>query len=552
MPPQTPTQTAADALVRLLQREGVDTVFGLISVHMLPVYDALQRNGSIRLVVPRHEQGAVHMADGYARASGRVGVALTSTGPGAANSMGAMLEAYTVRSPVLHLTSEVPSSQVGRRKGALHEAKDQEGMFDTVSDCVRLPRTAAAIPDTVQEAFNFLRRPAAGPAVVNLPIDLQSAPVESEDPTVAREDGALPPAPAADYDRAAALLRAARRPILIVGGGAVAAMTDPAARRTLITLAERLDAPVLITQEARGAFPEDHPLAIPWSFQSEAVGVLLAGSDAALALGTRFRATLTGDWTAAVPAALVHVDVNPERIHQNYPAAVGIIDDAARAIPALAERLAVAARPSAQGAQRVADARRAVRTAMETQHPLYVRLADLIRTALPRDGIVVADSTQTAYWGFSQVEPFSEPRSYFTPSNGAIGPALPTAIGAALGAPQRRVVAVAGDGGFLLNVGELAALAETGARVTVVVVNDGGYGVLRMMQDTAFGGRSIGVNLRQPDYAAVAEGFGIPARRVGAFDAFRVALGEALAADGPRLIEVDATRLDGGGARRMP
>lgn len=530
---------AADAAIETLRASGVDTVFGIISIHMLDLYDTIARGGAIRLVVPRHEQGAVHMADGYARASGRVGVAFTSTGPGAANSMGAMFEAYTSRSRVLQVTSQVPSTVLGLHKGGLHEAKAQERMFESVADFVRLSESAEDIPRALNEAFAYLAKPGAGPAVVSIPVDLQGRPLEGEPPPVERHDSSVAPAPPEQYDRAAEMLSKAQHPMILLGGGMMNAARDAGLRARAIALAEALSAPIVLSPEGRGVVPEDHPLVLGSVLPDPMLDPLLGRCDALLAIGTRFRGQATRDWALRLPEQLIHVDVDPAALGRNYPAAIGIVDDAANAIRELGARVRPAGEPKASVVAAVAETTTAIRDAVATQQAPLFGLAETIRAVLPRDGILVADATIITYQVFSRVTPIYEPAGLLFPSSYAIGPSLPLALGAKLGAPQRKVVQVGGDGGYMLNMSELATAAQYNIPIVSVIVNDGGYGILRMLQQLRFEGRQIGVDLRQPDFVRVAEGFGIESTRVASHAAFREALTAAIAADGPRLIEVD-------------
>lgn len=536
----TTNQSAAEYLVDQLKVRGVDTVFGIISIHMIGIYDALKRDGSIRLVVPRHEQGILHMADGYARATGRIGVALTSTGPGAANSMGGMLESYMAHSRVLHITSQIPSPYLDLRRGQMHEAKAQEQMFDAVSDCVLLARTVEEVPGAIQNAFDFLDKPGGGPVVLTLPVDLQEQPLAS---IPSFPDIPSSPAVDNDFDRAAEILAAASNPVVLLGSGVVASACDSAIRGKLVELVEKLDAVTLVAWEARGVISEDHPQVMAWTMLPEVTEALLQDCDAALVIGSKIPAMLTGDWALPLPANLIRVDVDASKIDLNYPSAVGIVETAERAIPELLQRLKNSNKKERSAAQKISTATRLLTEQLSVQHPHHMRLAHTVRDELPQDGIVVADSTQTTYFGFTQTVPFYEPRTFLNMTTGAIGPSLPIAMGAAVSSPDKKVVQVAGDGGYLFNLGELAALGEYQLNVVTVVVNDGGYGILRGFQALAYEERYLGVDLHTPDYVAVAQACGVPGTHVDSHERFAEVLKQALAQNGPYMIEVDFNAL---------
>lgn len=536
----TTKQSAAEFLVDQLKKHGIDTVFGIISIHMIGIYDAIKRDGSLRLVVPRHEQGILHMADGYARATGRIGVALTSTGPGAANSMGGMLEAYTAHSRVLHITSQIPSPYLDLRRGQLHEAKAQEQMFDAVSDCVLLARTAEEVPGSIESAFDFLDKPGGGPVVLTLPVDLQEQPVS---PLPSSEKVSALTTVESNFDRAAKMLDGAKNPVVLLGSGVVPSACDRTIRGQLLELVERIGAVTLLAWEARGVISEDHPQVMAWTMMPEVTETLLSDCDAALVIGSKIPAMLTGDWSLALPDNLIHVDVDERKIGLNYPAAVGIIDTAERAIPELLQRLKRSPAKENTAALKVSSATQFLRDQLSEQHPHHMRLAHSVREVLPREGIVVADSTQTTYFGFAQAVPFFEPRTFLNMTTGAIGPSLPIAMGAAVGSPDKKVVQVAGDGGYLFNLGELAALGEYQLNVVTVVVNDGGYGILRGFQALAYEERYLGVDLHTPDYVAIAQACGVPGIHVDNHEHFVEALKQALEQDGPYMIEVNFNAL---------
>ncbi|MBA2450832.1 MAG: hypothetical protein H0V51_22695, partial [Chloroflexi bacterium] len=325
--------TGGELVVKTLAAAGVDTAFGIVSVHNLPIYDAMNRLGGVRPVPVRHEQAALLMADGYARVTGRLGVAITSTGPGAGNAMGSMVESYWANSPVLHLTGQIESQHLGKAKGFIHEAKDQLGMLQTSAKWAGRPSSTADIPvvlgEAIRQALTGRRRPVA----VELPIDFQYFEDEVEVP-VFEGFGRVEPSDD-ELDQAAEIVAGARRPLIWAGSGVIAA--DASAE--LRALAERLAAGVLTSIGGRGSLPEDHPLCLGALSWEAPIQELVKAADVLIAVGTRFQGMNTQNWRMSLPETIVHLDVDAEEIGRNYPTAQGVVGDAKPALAGLLRRL---------------------------------------------------------------------------------------------------------------------------------------------------------------------------------------------------------------------
>ena len=528
--------TGGRAVVETLKAAGIDTVFGIVSVHNVPIYDAIQQDGSIRAVGVRHEQGAVYMADGYARASGRLAVALTSTGPGAANAVGGLFEAQFASSPVLHITGQINTAFLDQQKGFLHEAKDQLGMLRAVSRFAARVTATEQIPAVLTDALRAIRSGRPGPASVEIPIDLQYAEADVE---IASIEGFPRREPAAsDIEKAAEMLSASQRPLLWAGGGVIAAEAATEVRQ----LAERLGIPVITSVNGRGALPEDHPLCLGTLTNDAGVREIIANADLLLAVGTRFQGQATSNWQMKLPENLIHIDLDGGAIGRNYPAALGIVADARVALQQLL-RVLPAGAPRGAYATEATEVRAAARERARAALGPQLTIMDDIRSLLERDATIVRDATVPMYvWGNRLLEIY-EPRTSIYTSSYAIGPGLPLAIGAKLGRPDRQCVALCGDGGFMLNLSELATAVQHNVAVKVVLFNDKGYGVLRGVQDRQFEGRRIGVDLATPDFVKVCEGFGLVAERVSTVEDFRGALQRALDVEGPALLDVDLTAI---------
>jgi thiamine pyrophosphate-dependent acetolactate synthase large subunit-like protein len=524
--------TGAEALVAELSSLGVEVVFGLPGVHNLAIFDALRRS-RIRTIVVRHEQTAGYAADGYARATGRLGVCVTTTGPGAANAAAAMGEARASRSPVLHVSTQVETRILEGRSGrfALHESPQQVEMMAAVSLFAARVSRAEAIPSMVaraaQEAFAGRR----GPAFLEIPHDLLSA-------SVPREPAAIPapprpPTPAPDrVAEAARVLAAARRPVVWAGGGVLAAEAHAA----LVRVAEALDAPVVETFAGKGAMPPGHPLALGLPPHQPEVTSLIARSDAALVVGSDLDGPSTQNWRLPLPRPRVVVNVCPDDLRRNYAADVAIAADARLALEALAE--ALPPRRPGPGARRVARCREAawaaLRAVRELREPL--RFVERLRAAVPAEAVVVGDMAVPGYWTAAYL-PAAGPRTVAFPLGwGTLGFALPAAVGVA--AAGRRAVVVAGDGGLQFAPAELGTVAEEGLDVSVVVVTDDGYGMLRYDEDERFGER-FACDLKAPDFVALARAFGVPARRT-TLETLERDLRWATRRPGPSLLELRA------------
>ncbi len=504
--------TGAELLVRLLRDRDVEVCFGLPGVHNLALWEAL-RNSPIRLIGVRHEQAAAYAADGYARATGKLGVALTTTGPGAANTLGAVGEAWASRSPILVIATDIPTAlrKPGTYRGVLHETTDQAAMFAPVTKATHRALAADAVAAEASAAVAAAVAEPARPVYLEIATDLLGAEV----PDAAGETPAAPAAAAnGGLDEAVARLAAAERPLLWVGGGA----RD--ARGPVAGLAEQLGAPVLTTYGAAGILPPAHPCLVGMPAHVAPAGELWDEADVVVAIGSDLDGVQTQNFAMPQPAALIAINLDGEDAAKNYRVDCLLEGDAAHVTAALAERL-----PPRGGIDGVAERLHEVRAqSCSTLDERALRFLDAMRFALPDDAIVVADMCIPGYWLAGFFTP-SAPRRLQIPLGwGTLGYAFPAALGAAL-AGTGPAVAVAGDGGFLFACGELATMAQEKIPLTVVIVDDGGYGMLRYDQDQG-GAERYGVDLHTPDFAAVAGAFGIRAETVDDLDD---AFGEALA-----------------------
>lgn len=525
-----PSQTGASALTQQLEALGVEVVFGIPGVHNLAIFDALERS-PIRTIVVRHEQTAVYAADGYARATGRLGVAVTTTGPGAANTAAAMGEAHASRSPVLHISTQSESRLLEGRSGrfSLHESPHQRELMDAVARWSASASAAEAIPTLVlrgaREAFTGRR----GPAFLEIPHDFLSAPVRWRAQPPLKERGLLPEPVA--VERALRVLQNAKRPVIWAGGGAVSA----GAADLLTKVAETLDAPVVTTYAGKGLLARDHPLLVGFPPHQPEVTKLIQSADAILIVGSDLDGMNTQGWRIPLPRPRVSINTVAEDARRNYASDVVVEADAREALEAILPALSAR---KANGARRVAEARKAADAALKEDKEFAepYRFVQAISAAVPDGAVVVADMAVAGYWlgGYytaPQVRSFEYPLGW-----GTLGFGLPAAVGAA--ASGRRTLAVVGDAGLLFAVGDLATAVQEKLPLTVLVVNDDGYGMLRFDEEERFK-RTFAADLETPDFVKLAEAFGVKARAAKPKDVGD-ALSWAFKQKGPALIEVRA------------
>jgi len=525
--------TGGQALARQLVREGVRHVFGVPGVQLDWAVDALSDVADqVRLVVPRHEQAASYMADGYARTSGRTGVCMVVPGPGMLNAMAGLATAYACGSPVLALVGQIPSPAIGRGLGLLHELREQSRILGAVTQTCTMARTPAEVALRVHEAMARLRSGRQQPVGVEIPPDVLQARDEVVLFDKAADVPGLQPDSAA-LDRAAAWLRGARFPVVIAGGG----VRGAAACAALERLADALQAPVVMTENGRGALSARHPLALTMLGGR----CVLPHADVVLAVGTRGVDGRGNPWAARPSARRIHLNVESADMSEPRPDGLRLLGDAAVGLAELAERCGRPAHASraaaAEAVRRWCDEQLA---AIEPQLG-FVRA---LRDAIPDDGILVGEMTQVGY-ACGVAYPTYRPDSYLGPGyQGTLGFGFPTALGAAMANPGRAVVSINGDGGFGWNLQELATAARYRLAVVAVVFNDGAFGNVRRLQRMQFQ-REYASELHNPDFLKLADAFGVAATRVTTPRALGAEIRSALASGAPALIEVPVGEMPG-------
>lgn len=523
-----PTMTGAQALIAQLLAEQVEHLFALPGVQIMHALDALyEHRDAISLIHTRHEQATTYMADGYAKVTGKVGVAMVVPGPGALNAATGLGTAYASSSPVLMISGQIPSTAQGKSLGELHEIDEQLDVFAPITKWNHRVACVEEIPEAVHEAFRQLKTGRPRPVELELPPDILAATGEAT--VIDAETYSAPAGDAAAIARAAAFLSNAERPVIIAGGGTVNASAE------LIALAEWLQAPVIMTQQSKGVIADDHPLSLGVNYVIGPLKECLTTSDAVLAVGTRLHIR---DFEPDDLPPLVHIDIDPGEIGKTYAVEVGIEADAGKAMAQLLERLRDGGAARACRRQEITATRRAFRDRIRAIAPDQSAMIDSLRATLDDDAILVSGVTNIGYWS-NVCYPTAQPRSFVTSSYfGTLGYAFPTALGAKIAHPDRQVVALCGDGGFMFSPQEFSTAMRYGINLIAIVFNNHAYGASRWDQIHRFNERFIATDLRNPDFVKLAEAFGAVGMRCDPAG-LGAALEQALGAGAPVLLEVE-------------
>ena len=527
--------SGAQIAVRLLERQGVTMLSGYPGGAILPFYDALSQSSQITHVLARHEQGAGFIAQGWARATGQVGVCVSSSGPGATNLVTAIADARLDSIPLVAITGQVPQSMIGT--DAFQEV-DTYGMTVAITKHNFLVKSVEELLEVIPRAFAIALSGRPGPVLVDIPKDVQTATVEIADhewpaPGVASK----PPAPAAEQLRAAAeLLNGAERPILYLGGGVI----HSGASGVAIELAEKAGLPTVMTLMALGAMPVDHPLSLSMLGMHAAryTNLALEECDLLFAVGARFDDRATGKVAAFCPnAKIVHIDIDAAELDKIKTAQVGIQGDVATVLKALLPQ--VSTRQRSAWLERVGELKRTFPQALPALDDprSHFGLIKAVADSLDDTATIATDVGQHQMWT-AQAYPLRRPRQWLTSGGlGTMGFGLPAAIGAALAEPERTVVCFSGDGSILMNVQELTTAAETGANVKVVLMNNSALGLVHQQQTLFYKENLFSSKFAHvPDFMAIAKGFGVDAVDLDLADDPAAALRAALTRPGPCLI----------------
>ena len=534
-------RNGGDLVVETLEALGAKTVFGIPGQHALGLFDAMGR-GNLRFVSSRMENNSAFAADGYSRATGEVGVLFLSTGPGALTSLAGLQEAYATGVPMVVVASQIPLEGLGaRRKGMLHQLDDQKASAANVTKSQRLIQHASGIPSAIQDAWTEAISSPQGPVWLEIPQNVLLDPIMVPPVEDALAEAADNPPRVELVREAVKWLQSAERPAIIAGGGT----RRGRAEKSLLSIAEKLRAPVICTPGGNGAFPWNHELSLQSWIEDRYMTDVLEDADVLMVIGSSLGEVTSNYFTFEPRGRIIQIDAEPRVLESNRPG-LGIRADAGQALAALDEALA-----AGQGAKSgwhgvppeevVRDALAKVRGRLESQD-LAKELAFMadIREAVPADMQTFWDMTISAYWGWSCWDA-REGQFHSAQGAGGLGFGYPAAIGASLGLETvgrpARVLAVSGDGSSMYSIAELATARQHNAPVTWLIVDDGGYGILREYMVDAFG-KATATELARPDFVKLAEAFGVPAVRA-APEEVGDALRAGFAADGPNVVVVE-------------
>jgi thiamine pyrophosphate-dependent acetolactate synthase large subunit-like protein len=527
--PHLTPMTGAQAVVAALVRHGITAGFGIPSIHNIAVYEALRQTPEFHHWVVRHEQAAGYAADGFYRRSGQIATIFASTGPGNLFTLVPLLESLQNNIPVLLIGTNIASSMLGKTGGALHETPDQLEIIRPLTRFARRVTSPDALVETIAEAVAILRGPMPGPAFIEIPHDLFLAPISADSSKATAQNSTSPQAPQdEEIEEARRQIAGSRTPTILVGAGIRDA--GPAVRQ----FAELLQCPVFTTTSGKGSFPSDHPLSLGCISRLGAVQEVFQKSDLLISFGARLTEFDTGRFGLQLPPQHLQVVEHASYAGDRFPSRK-IVGKTVAVAQALAQESAPRSPWCDIAAIKASESERLEALGQDS----YAALK-LIRAAMHRDDVLVNDQSILNYWA-SAFFPVLEPGTFLYPSgSGTLGYALPAAIGAACAVKRsgeaRKIVCIAGDGGFQYTQHELATLAQYGLPVKILLVNDDSYGVIAFLQRTMFG-QTHEVALKNPDFCRVAEAYGIRAERITSIAALEQRLPQWLSAPGPALLE---------------
>lgn len=530
------TQTVGHQIATGLADAGVTTIFGVISIHNMPILHAVADQGRIRFVPARGEAGAMNMADAFSRVSGEIGVALTSTGTAAGNAAGAQAEALTAGSRVLHITTQVDRQFMDRDRAAIHDVPNQPEMLRGVSKAVFRVWDENGAMGALSAALRAVVTPPSGPVSLEVPVDVQREPAVKAAP-LSPPQPALSAPDAAFLDTVATKVRAAKRPLLWLGGGARGAGKEA-------TALANLGFGIVTSTQGRATVPEDHPGSLGAFNMTPEAEAIYASSDLMLVVGSRLRGNETKNNRMALPSPLYQIDAEPTQAGRNYPVDGFACADAKLALQGLLDRLPDSLDTDPNFHHDIAVARAKSEGAMRARLGPYQIIADHLLARVPsgkhpwvRD-VTISNST----FGNRYVQ-IAAPHLGVHALGGGIGQGIAMAIGAAVASPEARTIALAGDGGSQLGIAELITAVDENLPITFVLMNDAAYGVIENIQDAQYDGRRHFSKLKTPDFGLLCQSVGMAHRKITEIEAFEETFDDTLTQEGPVVVEVDMTAI---------
>ena len=521
-------KSCGEALMHLLEAYGVTTVFGIPGEHTLELYRGIEKS-NVQAITPRNEQGASFMADGYARVTGEPGVCTIITGPGVTNAATGIGQAYADSIPMLIISSANDSPSLGKGWGRLHEASDLCAITRPITAFSTMVHDPSEVPELIAQAFTVFRSRRPRPVHIAIPIDVMEMPVK--DNWLAYNIPTLPIPGKDAINEAAAILAQCNSAVIMVGGGAQHASNE------VTRLAELLNVGVIASNAGKGIISDDHSLSLGGGVISPAVQNYLAKADVVLAIGTELGEADSFIYDLPVNGKVIRIDIDPARFSDAFPASIAVLGDSRSACTQLLatlekEDIRSRSRDTKAELEQVRIQQNADYTDVERQH---IRLLDALRDELADDAVVMGDIAQLVYTGTAAFKA-RLPKTWFYPAGfGTLGCALPDAIGAKLARPEKTVVALVGDGGFMFTVNELATAVEEGLTIPIIIWHNHSYAMIRdgMVKR---GIPEIGVNPVAPDFIKLADAFGCPGVNVSSEDEFRSEFRAACERPGPSLI----------------
>jgi len=523
-----------DLVSEFLYQMGVKDVFGVVSVHNIPMLDAIGRRNFIKMVPARGEMGAGHMADGYARATNGLGVVFTSTGPGAANVAGSLVESRFASSPILHFTGQTATENLDKNQGTVHDVPDQLGMLKSISKkAIRISHADDVLAQLI-EATTIALTPPMGPVSVEIPIDIQRTNIKRPSmldqiklPIINLQIGDT-----SSLDQIESIIRASKRKILWVGNGGKYARNE-------VEQFIKMGFSVVTSTLGRGVVPESNQMSLGAFNAVPLIEEFYKTLDLMIVVGSRLRGHETRDMSLKLPHKIIQIDIDPDAENRTYNTNLFHCGDAKKVLGELAHRLSNQLSTDEEWVNEVADLKSKIFQDYKKNLGAYKDFPEIIRKILPEDGKWVRDVTiSNSMWGNRSML-INKPEQNIYPVGAAIGPGMALAIGVSVGSEGKKTIAMSGDGGFMLNLPDLWTAVETNCDVVFLVMNDQGYGVIKHIQESMYGGRKFYADLIGPNFEELAKVAKMKYKKIDHANELEKILDEAVKFSGPVLVEVN-------------